>query len=181
MAESLCSSDMFSGWGIRTLSSKERRYNPMSYHNGSVWPHDNALIGMGFGRYGYKANVHGLLKAFFDASLFDPQQRLPELYCGFTRRKDEGPTPYPVACSPQAWATAVVFCLLQACMGLHVNAPQHRLTLQSPSLPPFLEEVRLENLRVGDASIDLVLQRYAKSVGVDVTRREGEIELVSIS
>lgn len=180
MAESLCGSDMFSGWGIRTLSSKERRFNPMSYHNGSMWPHDNALIGWGLGRYGHTDKVHGLLKALFDSSLYDPQQRLPELYCGFTRRKDEGPTPYPVACSPQAWATSVVFCLLQACMGLSINAQQQRLTLRSPSLPPFLEEVRLENLKVGEATIDLVLQRYTRSVGVDVTRREGEVEVVAI-
>lgn len=180
LVEGLFSRDLFCGWGLRTLSSKERRYNPMAYHNGSVWPHDNALIGWGLARYGYKRHVHRLLKAFFDASLYDPQQRLPELFCGFARRADQGPTPYPVACSPQAWAAGVVFALLQACLGLRVEAPQRRIVLENPTLPPFLREVRLEGLQVGAATVDLVLQRYARSVGVEVARREGDVEVHTV-
>lgn len=180
LVDSLFADDLFCGWGIRTLSSREQRYNPMSYHNGSVWPHDNALIGGGLARYGYKRHVHRLLKAFFDASLFDPQQRLPELFCGFARRSDEGPTPYPVACSPQAWASAAVFYLLQACFGLRVEAPQRRVMLENPALPRFLGEVRLKNLRVGEARVDLVLQRHAQSVGVEVALREGAVQVIVV-
>lgn len=180
MVEGFFSPSLYSGWGIRTLSSREQRYNPMSYHNGSVWPHDNAIVGLGLARYGYKRHVHRLLKAFFDASLYDPQQRLPELFCGFKRRPDEGPTPYPVACSPQAWASAAVFCLLQACFDLYVEAPQKRLVLRNPSLPKFLEEIRLENLKVGTATVDLVLQRHARSVGVELAKRKGEVEVIAV-
>jgi glycogen debranching enzyme len=106
---------MFSGWGIRTLSADAVRYNPMSYHNGSIWPHDNAMIAYGFARYGFQQEVLKVTQALFDASLFIELQRLPELYCGFERRRNEGPTSYPVACSPQAWSVAAVFILLQSC------------------------------------------------------------------
>lgn len=173
-------SDMFCGWGIRTLSTRERRYNPMSYHNGSVWPHDNAIIGIGLGRYGCKKNVHRLLNVFLEASLYEPQQRLPELFCGFVRREDEGPTPYPVACSPQAWATAVVFALLQAALGLRVDAARKQVIFENPSLPAFLPEVRLRRLQAGDAYVDLVLQRYKRSVGVEITHRTGDVHVVTV-
>src|SRR5213075_1138820 len=123
VATTLTEETSFSGWGIRTVASSEARYNPMSYHNGSVWPHDNALIAAGFGRYGFKESAAMVLAGLLDASLFFDLHRLPELFCGFPRRAGESPTLYPVACAPQAWAAGAVFLLLEACLGLSVSAP----------------------------------------------------------
>ncbi len=181
LAATFRSPDMFSGWGIRTLSERERRFNPMSYHNGSVWPHDNGLIALGLGSYGYREDVHRILKAFFDASLYDRELRLPELFCGFERRSEEGPTPYPVACSPQAWATVTVYALLQASLGLSISAKDRRVTFKRPTLPDFLERVRLNGLRVGEARLDVALQRHEGSVGVEILKREGDAEVITIA
>ena len=123
VAESLLEQGLFSGWGIRTIDASEARYNPMSYHNGSVWPHDNALIAAGFARYGFADLVGTILTALLDASRFFESHRIPELFCGFHKRRGEGPTLYPVACSPQAWAAGSVFLLLQAALGLTIDAP----------------------------------------------------------
>ncbi|GIX48345.1 MAG: amylo-alpha-1,6-glucosidase [Candidatus Tectimicrobiota bacterium] len=180
VAAALLAEDAFSGWGIRTLSSSERRYNPMAYHNGSVWPHDNALIAAGMARYGLKEATLKVFTGLFDACLFMDLHRLPELFCGFTRRPGEGPTLYPVACAPQAWASAAVFLLLQACLGLSFRHPQPQICFTAPLLPPFLQEVRITNLRVGQATLDLTLYRYPQDVGVSVTRREGEVEIVVV-
>ena len=177
VAETLFAPDGFSGWGLRTLSARERRYNPMSYHNGSVWPHDNALVGAGLGRYGLREEVLTLLRAFFDASRYDPLQRLPELFCGFTRQDGSAPTRYPVACSPQAWATTVPFQLLQAALGLEVRGAERRVRFLRPRLPDFLDRVSIANLQVGKDRLDLVCQRYARNVGVEVTRNEAEVEV----
>ncbi len=179
MAEALFADDMFSGWGIRTLSTRERRFNPMAYHNGSVWPHDNALIGWGLARYGYKEHVHRLLEAFFGAASYDALRRLPELFCGFARRSGEGPTPYPVACAPQAWATAAVFCLLDACLGLSVEPGRGRVVFQQPSLPPFLPEVELSDLRVGASALDLAFQRYGQTTCIEVMRRTEDVAVIT--
>src|SRR5690606_2261305 len=138
LAEVLLSNDMFTGWGIRTLSSAEARFNPMSYHNGSVWPHDNALIAYGLSLYGFTEHSLKIMEALFDSSLYIDLQRLPELFCGFKRRPNEGPTAYPVACSPQAWSVAVVFMLLQACFRIDVNALTKTITFNKPVLPPYL-------------------------------------------
>jgi glycogen debranching enzyme len=174
-AHTLLSEDFFSGWGIRTLALSEVRYNPMSYHNGSVWPHDNALIAWGMARYGFKAPVHNILTGLFDASLFVELHRLPELFCGFVRRPGEGPTLYPVACAPQAWAAGSVFLLLQACLGLSIHGAEGRIRFSSPTLPEFLQEVRIENLRVGKATVDLLLQRHPQDVSIRVLRMDGQI------
>lgn len=174
-AHTLLSKDLFSGWGIRTLASGEVRYNPMSYHNGSVWPHDNALIAWGMARYGFKDPVHNILTGLFDASLFVELHRLPELFCGFVRRPGEGPTLYPVACAPQAWAAGSVFLLLQACLGLSIHGAEERIRFSSPTLPEFLKEVHIENLRVGKATVDLLLQRHPQDVSIRVLRMEGQI------
>src|SRR5262249_10137684 len=128
----LVKEDSFSGWGIRTLPSTEARYNPISYHNGSVWPHDNALIAFGLARYGFKECALRVLDALFDASLFMDACRMPELYCGFRRRRGEGPTLYPVACNPQAWASGAVFLLLQASTGLRIDAANRRIYFDNP-------------------------------------------------
>jgi glycogen debranching enzyme len=178
-ARTLLGSDSFTGWGVRTLAATERRYNPMSYHNGSVWPHDNALIAAGFARYGLMTEATQVLTGLFDASLFVDLHRLPELFCGFPRRPGEGPTLYPVACAPQAWSAAAVYLLLQACLGLEVDGPQSRVVLTSPVLPESLPELRIRNLRAGRGTVDLYVSRHGPDdVGVNVLRREGQVQVV---
>ena len=167
----------FSGFGVRTLAEGEACYNPMSYHNGSVWPHDNALVAAGLARYGHGDGVLKILGGLFEASLFLELHRLPELFCGFPRRQGEGPTLYPVACAPQAWAAAAVFLLVQACLGVTVSGPKAQVRFRYPRLPASLPELRVYNLRVGDASVDLLLRRHADDVGINVLRREGNVEI----
>lgn len=179
-ADTLLSDDFFSGWGIRTVAASEALYNPMSYHNGSVWPHDNALIAYGLARYGFKEHILKILTGLFDASIFLDLHRLPELFCGFVRRRGEGPTLYPVACAPQSWAVASVFLLLKACLGLYIDAPRGQISFSYPLLPEFLQEIEIKNLRVGRASVDFLLRRYARDVSVNVLRREGPVEIVVI-
>jgi glycogen debranching enzyme len=180
LASTLLSEDSFSGWGVRTLARGEQRYNPMAYHNGSIWPHDNALIAQGFARYGMKAYAARILQGLFDASLFVELHRLPELFCGFPRRAGEGPTLYPVACSPQAWAAAAPFLLLKSVLGMFIEAHERRVRFAYPILPPFLDEVTLENLRVGEATVDLELHRYPDDVGINVVQRDGVVEIVTV-
>src|SRR5262245_23170328 len=170
--------DCFCGWGVRTLSARARRYNPMSYHNGSVWPHDNALIAAGFGRYGFGARAGELLTALFDASLGIDDRRLPELFCGFARALRHQPVPYPVACKPQAWAAGSVFLLLQAMLGLRVDAWKRLVSLSQASLPAWLNTLEIRGLRVRDASVDLRITRGRYSAAVEVTGKQGEVEVV---
>jgi glycogen debranching enzyme len=177
-AKTLVGDDFFNGWGVRTVAATEIRYNPMSYHNGSVWPHDTALIAAGMASYGFKQGTLKMLDGLFDATQFLQLHRLPELLCGFSRRPGEGPTLYPVACSPQTWSSAAVFLLLQSCLGLRVEAPHARLSFSQPVLPPFLEHVEITNLRIGDAAVDLSLERHTQDVGINVLRREGQVEIV---
>jgi glycogen debranching enzyme len=169
--------EFFSGWGIRTLAADQVRYNPMSYHNGSIWPHDNALIAVGMARYGHTEAATSILAGMFDASLHFDQHRLPELFCGFPRRPGEGPTLYPVACSPQAWAAASVFALLQACLGIDLDVDKRELSLHAPRLPSFIDWIRIRRLQLGDARVDLILNRYQNNVGIDVLNREGDISI----
>ena len=179
LAASLMTDQLFSGWGIRTVGAGESRYNPMSYHNGSVWPHDNALIGMGFSLYGYPQKSCEILHALFEVSRDVELQRLPELFCGFHKRPGtSGPTLYPVACAPQAWAAGAVFLLLRACLGMSVRAPERQICFAHPLLPANLDEVRIENLRVVDATVDLLMRRQEDGVAVEVLHRRGEIEIV---
>jgi glycogen debranching enzyme len=179
-AATLLDDDSFSGWGIRTIPASEVRYNPMSYHNGSVWPHDNALIGAGLARYELKAEALTILRGLFDSTLFLEIQRLPELFCGFARRPGEGPTLYPVACAPQAWATTSVFLLLQVCLGLTINGPNRRISFLRPALPEFLQEIRIFNLAIDSGSVDILVRRHAEDVAIHVLRRSGDIEILCI-
>ncbi len=172
--------DFFTGWGVRTVAATEARYNPMSYHNGSVWPHDSALIAAGLARYGYKNEALAILTGLFDASIAADLHRLPELFCGFMRRPGAGPTPYPVACSPQAWASGAVFLVLNAILGVAIDAPNKQLRFSHPALPEALNELRIRNLQIGDASLDLVLRRYTEDVEVSLRRREGEMGIVVV-
>ena len=180
VAKTLMTPVFFSGWGIRTIAVSESRYNPMSYHNGSIWPHDNAIIAAGLARYGCHEAVLKILTGLFDASLFINLHRLPELFCGFNRRPGEGPTLYPVACSPQTWASAAVFMILQACMGLSLDQSTSRICFRSPLLPPFLEELRLTNLTLGATSVDLLLSRHPQDVSIQVLRRSGEVDIMTV-
>jgi len=177
VATTLLAPDLFSGWGIRTVSRREIRYNPMSYHNGSVWPHDNALIAVGLAQIGAKGAVNRIFSALFDAATDMDLNRLPELFCGFQRARNRGPTRYPVACTPQAWASAAPFCLLQAALGLEIDPAAEQLRLRNPRLPKFLDEVILRNLQVGDSSVDIAVRRDGEAVSVSVLRALGTIEV----
>jgi glycogen debranching enzyme len=177
-AKTLVSEEFFNGWGVRTVAATETRFNPMAYHNGSVWPHDNALIAAGMASYGFKQGALKILCGLYDTSLFLELHRLPELLCGFSRRVGEGPTLYPVACSPQTWSSVALFLLLQSCLGLRIEAPRARLSFLQPVLPPFLEHIEIKNLRIGDAAVDLSLERHTKDVGINILRREGRVEIV---
>jgi glycogen debranching enzyme len=166
VAWNLLSESMFSGWGIRTIATTEARYNPMSYHNGSIWPHDNAMIAYGFSRYGLQHEASKVLEGIFDTAIFMEGQRLPELFCGFERRKGQAPTEYPVACSPQAWSVGAVFLMLQACLGMKINALTNTITFCHPVLPHFLDEITITNLRLNDQQ--LILQVRKSKDGVEV-------------
>jgi glycogen debranching enzyme len=180
LADTLMLDSMFAGWGVRTVASGEARYNPMSYHNGSIWPHDNALVAAGLARYGFTRPAARITTAMFDLSQSVDFYRLPELLCGFHRRIGEHPTLYPVACAPQAWAAGAVYMLLQACLGLHISAADRTVFLRRAVLPDNVEWVRLTNLAVADARVDLLLTRHTHDVGITVLDRQGEIEIVAI-
>ena len=155
VANQLADRDFFSGWGIRTVAATEARYNPMSYHNGSVWPHDNALIAMGMARYGLTSHVLRTFAGLFETAAYMDLRRLPELFCGFRRLPGKGPTFYPVACAPQAWASATPFALLQACLGLSFEPAAEQVSFRHPRLPEFLDQVVIRGLRVGDSRFDV--------------------------
>jgi len=173
VAGTLLESASFSGWGVRTVAATEQRYNPMSYHNGSVWPHDNALLAAGLARYGLQAQAGRVLEGLFEASRWFELHRLPELFCGFHRRPGESPTLYPVSCAPQAWAAGAVLLLIQACLGLDVSGVRRELRMTNPFLPPFVRELQIRELRVGGGTIDLILTRRGEDVVTDVTRADG--------
>jgi len=179
VAATLLSPASFGGWGIRTIGSSESKYNPMSYHNGSVWPHDNGLIAMGFARYGLQKSAAQVFGALFDAAAYMDLRRLPELFCGFARRERNAPTQYPVACSPQAWASATPLCLLQASLGLELLDKTGEVKFYRPMLPDFLDHVRLRNLRLSTGSVDLSLHRQDNNIAVTVTRRDGDVVVVT--
>ncbi len=178
VADTLLAPEVFSGWGIRTVALSAARYNPMSYHNGSVWPHDNGLIAMGMARYGLKDAAARVFSALFDAASYMDLRRLPELFCGFVRRQRNAPTQYPVACSPQAWASATTLCLLQATLGLELFDGSREVAFYRPVLPPFIDHVYLRNLRVSGGSVDVLLHRHGNGVAATVTRREGDVVVV---
>ncbi|MCC0806316.1 amylo-alpha-1,6-glucosidase [Methylobacterium sp. W2] len=177
VAANLLSKDGFNGWGVRTIARGEARYNPMSYHNGSIWPHDNALVAMGLARYDLKPEASRIFQGMFDTALYQDQKRLPELFCGFMRRNQRGPVSYPVACSPQAWAAAAPFAFLSACIGLEIQHDRNRIRLRNPTLPAFLEGVSIFNLKLGESRIDLRVQRYGSDVTVNVLRRVGDAQV----
>jgi glycogen debranching enzyme len=177
VARGLLGPEFFSGWGIRTLGLREPRFNPTSYHNGSVWPHDNALIALGLARYGHHAEALTLTGALFDAAAHMHLRRLPELFCGFERRRGKAPTLYPVACAPQAWAACTPFALVQACLGLEIDAAAENVRLRQPRLPPFIDSLVVRRLCVGESRVDLRFRRHDTSVSVNLLAREGNAEI----
>jgi glycogen debranching enzyme len=180
VAAALMDESSFAGWGIRTVAAGAPRYNPMSYHNGSIWPHDNAIAAAGLARYGFTDDAARILEAMLDLSEVVDLHRLPELLCGFRRRLEERPTLYPVACAPQSWAAGAVHMLLQAALGMQLDAERRRITFSRPSLPERIERLDLMNVVVAGASVDLRLERHANDVTINVLRRAGEVEIVTV-
>jgi glycogen debranching enzyme len=162
--DNLLTAPFNSGWGLRTLAQGEVRYNPMSYHNGSVWPHDTALCALGMARYGERAGVVRILDEMFEAAVRF-EMRLPELYCGFERRgRGDAPVAYPVACLPQAWASGSLFMLLQAGLGISVSAWREEIRIEEPRLPTGIENLEIRNLKVGRKLVNLNFQRVGTGV-----------------
>jgi len=181
VAQTLMARDSFTEWGIRTVAEGEARYNPMSYHNGSIWPHDNGIIAMGFGRYGLKQPLLKVMGGLFDAMLFSEMRGVPELFCGFPRRKGLGPTSYPVACLPQAWSSAAIFAMLGAALGITFDAKASRILFIHPTLPEWIDELRITNLRLCNSAADVVLRRSHDTTSLGVLRRDGPIEVVLVA
>jgi glycogen debranching enzyme len=179
LASTLLSGEHFSGWGVRTLAASEQRYNPMSYHNGSVWPHDNSLIALGLSRYGETDAASQILGGLFEASRAMEHRRLPELLCGFPLRVGEGPTLYPVACSPQAWSAGASFLLFQATLGLTIEAASREVRFTQPVLPQSIDRVLLEGVSVGEGSVDVRIERAGDhATDLRVLRRSGDVRVV---
>jgi glycogen debranching enzyme len=177
LAATLLMPEMFSGWGVRTLSALAPRFNPISYHNGSVWPHDNALIALGFSRYGLKRGASAIFEGLFDAAAQMDLMRFPELFCGFPRRRGTAPVLYPVACAPQAWASVVPFALLQACLGLDMCFARREIRFHNPQLPKFLEEIRINDLELAGATVNLRLTRRGANTEVAIVSQKGDIAI----
>ena len=172
-SERLLAEDMFSGWGVRTLSRRERRYNPMSYHNGSVWPHDNAMAALGLATAGRTDGAVKIMTGLFDAAAGLNNESLPELFCGFAREPSLGPVPYPVACHPQAWSAASVFLLLQSILGMEVLGLERRIVMRFPRIPEWLEWIRFDDLRLGNSSISFVARRGRRGASIEVLEKHG--------
>jgi glycogen debranching enzyme len=181
VAQTLLDVPSHCGWGVRTVAAGEARYNPMSYHNGSVWPHDNSIVGLGLSRYGFREGVTRIVDGLHEASWHVEMNRLPELFCGFHRRPEtSGPTLYPVACSPQAWAAGSVFMLVQACLGLNIDGVAKRIQFANPTLPSNVGEIQVRRLRIGDAQIDFAARRFGKRVQIEVSQKSGELEVTEV-
>lgn len=178
VAATLAQPGSFSGWGVRTVAVSARRFNPMSYHNGSIWPHDNALIALGLARYGFKEAVLPIFAGMFEAASYMDLRRLPELFCGFARRQRNAPTLYPVACTPQAWASTAIMAFLQASLGLEFRHDAGEIRFDRPALPQFVEVLELHRLRLGEGMVDVRLRRRGEEVAVTVTERRGDVRVV---
>ena len=179
VVDRLLDPSMDSGWGIRTYASGQPGYNPVGYHTGAVWPHDNALIAAGMKRAGRHDDADRVASRIFEAAQHSPDFRLPELFCGFERGMADMPVPYPVACSPQAWSAATPLSLLQTMLGMHADAAHNILELDRPHLPAWLGKVTVHELRVGERSVDLLFHRWrGNTTSAEVLRRDGPLELV---
>jgi glycogen debranching enzyme len=180
LVRTLFNRQSFAGWGIRTIPTTESCYNPMGYHTGTIWPHDNALIALGLARYGFGRKAVELLTGLFEASLHFDLHRVPELFCGFEQVPGEGPILYPLPCSPQAWSAASIFLMVQACLGIDIDVTEPKVHFVRPHLPDFPQELRIHNLEVGEGVVDLLFVRHEEDVSVTVLRREGDLKVVVI-
>jgi glycogen debranching enzyme len=176
----LMSRNSFSGWGVRTMAAGECRYNPISYHNGTVWPHDNALIALGFGYYGFRKPALRIFSGMFGAMQYMDLFRPPELFCGFSRRRGNAPTQYPVSCNPQAWASAMPFAVLEACLGMSFDAERNEIRFVHPVLPDFVDELEIRGIALNQAKLDIVLRRQLHSAGVEIRHRHGDVDIVIV-
>jgi glycogen debranching enzyme len=175
VADRLFQPALFSGWGIRTYAADQLGYNPIGYHTGTVWPHDTSLIAAGLKRYGFDDASNRLVGHVLEAAQRFPDFRLPELFCGFDRTEATTPVPYPVACSPQAWAAGAPFLFLSTMLGLRAHADRGELELHHPHLPDWLGKVTLTDLRVGEASVDLLFHRWRGTTSAEVLRKVGDV------
>ncbi len=180
VATTLLGRNSFSGWGIRTVASDAARFNPISYHNGSIWPHDNAMIALGLARYGFVREAARVFTAMMEAAAYQDLRRLPELFCGFIRKPHRGPTPYPAACAPQAWASAAPFAFLGACLGMELRHDLNSISFRDPVLPAFLDYVKLNQMTIGTSCISLKLQRHGHDVTLNLLRREGDAKVMLV-
>ena len=172
---------IFSGWGIRTVATDASLYNPMSYHNGSIWPHDCSIAASGLSRYGMNDAAGRIFTALFDAACRFPDFRLPELFCGFPRHASEAPVSYPSACTPQAWASGAVFLMLQASLGIEVEARTGTILVANPYLPDWLDRVTVNELPVGNGRATLHFRRRRDGVEVGMTAIEGPLHLTRLA
>jgi glycogen debranching enzyme len=173
LSKTLLNKKMFSGWGIRTVATDEALYNPMSYHNGSIWPHDNALIALGLARYGFHDEVNEVITGIYEVTKNVEAYRLPELFCGFDKMRNEGIVNYPVACAPQAWAVGCSFLMLQACLGILIMARENTIYFYKPTLPDFLDEATITNLRINDSVLILQARKIGTKVDINILSSTG--------
>jgi glycogen debranching enzyme len=177
VAEVLLGPELYSGWGIRTVGRGQTVYNPISYHNGSVWPHDNAIAALGMARHGLNSQAMQVLDGMFSASEHFRDYRLPELFCGMSRGPHELLVQYPVSCSPQAWAAGALFMLLQGSLGLDPDAASGRLRIWNPQLPPGIRELELSGMHIGQALVSLRFARRGERTHVDVMGIDGSVRI----
>jgi glycogen debranching enzyme len=178
VTDELLAARFHSGWGVRTLADDEIPFNPMSYHNGSIWPHDTAICATGMARYGSRDSVVRMMSGTFEAAVHF-NMRLPELFCGFNRAQGEAPVAYPVACLPQAWSSGSVFMLMQACLGLEIDGFAGEIHVNRPRLPIGIDHLTIRRLGVGAAAVDLSFQRVGDRVVAYLeTRHEGLVPLI---
>ncbi|HTY90625.1 MAG TPA: amylo-alpha-1,6-glucosidase [Methanocella sp.] len=177
LVDGLFREDMFTGWGIRTLSSEERRYNPLGYHNGTVWPHDNSIIAAGLKKCGFINEMSKLFTCIYEAARTFENFRLPECFCGLPRSMYRVPVKYPVACSPQAWSSGAMPFMFTSCLGLSPDALRKRLVISKPYLPPWLDRAQLNKLSVGGTLIDLDFRRIGDKTQVDTPKKKGDISV----
>lgn len=179
VTERMLSGEFRTGWGLRTLARGQARFNPMSYHNGSVWPHDTAIGAAGMAHYGERDAVSLLMGEIYSAaSHFD--MRLPELFCGFERQPGEPPIAYPVACLPQAWAAGSVFLMMQSVLGISIDALEQTVTVTNPALPAGIDRLSLTGLQVGDARTDLLFRRLGDQIAVTPRNKVGTLKIVTL-
>jgi glycogen debranching enzyme len=178
VADRLMSEDLYSGWGIRTLGQSSIAFNPMSYHNGSVWPHDNAIIAEGMRKIGRTADAHKIMKAMYDVARHESEFRLPELFCGFERNEAYRPINYPVSCSPQAWAAGAMFQMLKACINFEPDACSGRLKIVEPHLPDWLGRVTIRGLRIGGAMLDLTFNTQDGNSVCQILKKSGNVRII---